>query len=115
MGPPDIGKREHGGAMSAVRSLQIVWLKVDLNDGLEVVLVVQAAVSARLLTPTTIPIFGWNFKVRQTEPRNDATRIMYRAYRKAGYLTMVIAGYIPANSQLAAAIATIVKSLSIGK
>ena len=38
-----------------------------------------------------------------------------RAYRKAGYLTMVIAGYIPANSQLAAAIATIVKSLSIGK
>ena len=38
-----------------------------------------------------------------------------RAYRKAGYLTMVIAGYIPANSQLAAATATIVKSLSIGK
>ena len=38
-----------------------------------------------------------------------------RAYRKAGYLTMVIAGYIPAYSQLAAAIATIVKSLSIGK
>ena len=38
-----------------------------------------------------------------------------RAYRKAGYLTMVIAGYIPANSQLAAAIATIVKSLSVGK
>ena len=35
---------------------------------------------------------------------------MTRAYRKAGYLTMVIAGYIPANSQLAAAIATIVKS-----
>ena len=41
--------------------------------------------------------------------------IFNRAYRKAGYLTMVIAGYIPANSQLAAAIATIVKSLSIGK
>ena len=38
-----------------------------------------------------------------------------RAYRKAGYLTMVIADYIPANSQLAAAIAIIVKSLSIGK
>ena len=38
-----------------------------------------------------------------------------RAYRKSGYLTMVIAGCIPANSQLAAAIATIVKSLSIGK
>ena len=32
----------------------------------------------------------------------------FRAYRKAGYLTMVIAGYFPANSQLAAAIATIV-------
>ena len=41
--------------------------------------------------------------------------VVARAYRKAGYLTMVIAGYIPANSQLAAAIATIVKSLSIGK
>ena len=40
---------------------------------------------------------------------------LIRAYRKAGYLTMVIAGYIPANSQLATAIATIVKSLSIGK
>ena len=44
-----------------------------------------------------------------------STNITVRAYRKAGYLTMVIAGYIPANSQLAAAIATIVKSLSIGK
>ena len=43
------------------------------------------------------------------------TLVYCRAYRKAGYLTMVIAGYIPANSQLAAAIATIVKSLSIGK
>ena len=43
------------------------------------------------------------------------THIQTRAYRKAGYLTMVIAGYIPANSQLAAAIATIVKSLSVGK
>ena len=40
---------------------------------------------------------------------------MGRAYRKGGYLTMAIAGYIPANSQLAVAIATIVKSLSIGK
>ena len=45
----------------------------------------------------------------------EHTYILLRAYRKAGYLTMVIAGYIPANSQLAAAIATIVKSLSIGK
>ena len=71
VGPPDVGKREHGGAMSTVRSLQIVWLKVDLNDGLEVVLVVQAAVSARLLALTTTPIFGWDFKVRQTEPRKD--------------------------------------------
>ena len=35
--------------------------------------------------------------------------------KKAGYLTMVMAGYIPANSQQAAAIATMVKSLSIGK
>lgn len=77
MGPPDIGKREHGGAMSAVRSLQIVWLKVDLNDRLEVVLVVQAAVSARLLALTTIPIFGWNFEIRQTEPRNDVTRTKF--------------------------------------
>ena len=42
-------------------------------------------------------------------------RNTYRAYRKAGYLTMVIAGYIPANSQLAAAIATIVISVSVGK
>ena len=41
--------------------------------------------------------------------------VVCRAYRKTGYLTMAIAGYIPANSQLAAAIATIVKSLSIGK
>ena len=46
---------------------------------------------------------------------NGRQRALYRAYRKAGYLTMVIAGYIPANSQLAAAIATIVKSLSVGK
>ena len=46
-----------------------------------------------------------------SQPKSHANR----AYRKAGYLTMVIAGYIPANSQLAAAIATIVKSLSIGK
>ena len=38
-----------------------------------------------------------------------------RAYRKAGYLTMVIAGYIPANSQLAAAIATHGKRLKYGK
>ena len=42
-------------------------------------------------------------------------RIWTRAYRKAGYLIMAIAGYIPANSLLAAAIATIVKILSIGK
>ena len=32
--------------------------------------------------------------------------VRIRAYRKAGYLTMVIAGYILANSRLAAAIAT---------
>ena len=49
------------------------------------------------------------------KPPEKASGIFTRAYRKAGYLTMAIAGYIPANSQLAAAIATIVKSLSIGK
>ena len=54
-------------------------------------------------------IYGKNTQILSA----SATR--HRAYRKAGFLTMVIAGYIPANSQLAAAIATIVKSLSIGK
>ena len=52
-------------------------------------------------------------ELKQKPPKSIWIEI--RAYRKAGYLTMVIAGYIPANSQLAAAIATIVKSLSIGK
>ena len=55
-------------------------------------------------------------KVTHNNRTNDCNvMIDTRAYRKAGYLTMAIAGYIPANSQLAAAIATIVKSLSIGK
>ena len=44
-----------------------------------------------------------------------AEPMVTRAYRKAGYLTMVIAGYIPANSQLAAAIATHGKRLKYGK
>ena len=64
----------------------------------------------------TLPIFFIYFLFGQKRPKMPKEgSILIRAYRKAGYLTMVVAGYIPANSQLDAAIATIVKSLSIGK